>query len=107
MSSVYKVYRFDEMPKSPAGKNRENTPVNDNCQFEVLQTQYKELEKKLKTMEEEILVKNGEIKILRDSLFQTELVLEEQRRAQFLLEQEKSQVLSEKEKEFSKKVNGS
>ncbi|XP_042522025.1 ATR-interacting protein isoform X1 [Dipodomys spectabilis] len=104
MSSVYKVYRFDEMPKSPAGKNRENTPVNDNCQFEVLQTQYKELEKKLKTMEEEILVKNGEIKILRDSLFQTELVLEEQRRAQFLLEQEKSQVLSEKEKEFSKKL---
>ncbi|XP_048190721.1 ATR-interacting protein isoform X2 [Perognathus longimembris pacificus] len=104
MSNVYKVYRFDEMSKSTAGKNRENTPVNDNCQFEVLQTQYKELEKKLKAMEEEVLLKNGEIKILRDSLFQTELVLEEQRKAQFLLEQEKSQVLSEKEKEFSKKL---
>ncbi|KAM4821573.1 ATR-interacting protein isoform 2-T2 [Thomomys bottae] len=103
-SSVYKVYRFDEVSKSPAGKNRENTPVNDNCQFEVLQTQYKELEKKLKAMEEEVLIKNGEIKILRDSLFQTELVLEEQRKAQFLLEQEKSQALSEKEKEFSKKL---
>ena len=30
----------------------------------------------LKAMEEEILIKNGEIKILRDSLHQTESVLE-------------------------------
>lgn len=55
-------------------------------------------------MEEEVLIKNGEIKILRDSLHQTESVLEEQRRSHFLLEQEKTQALSEKEKEFSKKV---
>lgn len=55
-------------------------------------------------MEEEVLIKNGEIKILRDSLHQTESILEEQRRSHFLLEQEKTQVLSDKEKEFSKKV---
>ncbi|XP_029398992.1 ATR-interacting protein isoform X3 [Mus pahari] len=55
-------------------------------------------------MEEEILIKNGEIKILRDSLRQTESVLEEQKRSHFLLEQEKTQALSEKEKEFSKKL---
>lgn len=58
----------------------------------------------LKSMEEEVLIKNGEIKILRDSLHQTESILEEQRRSHFLLEQEKSQALNEKEKEFSKKV---
>lgn len=61
----------------------------------------------LKAMEEEILIKNGEIKILRDSLHQTESVLEEQKRSHFLLEQEKTQALSEKEKEFSKKVSHS
>ena len=58
----------------------------------------------MKAMEEEVLIKNGEIKILRDSLHQTESILEEQRRSHFLLEQEKTRALSEKEKEFSKKV---
>jgi hypothetical protein len=61
----------------------------------------------LKAMEEEVLIKNGEIKILRDSLHQTESVLEEQRRSHFLLEQEKIQALNDKEKEFSKKVTQS
>ncbi|XP_006779432.2 PREDICTED: LOW QUALITY PROTEIN: ATR-interacting protein, partial [Myotis davidii] len=58
----------------------------------------------MKAMEEEVLIKNGEIKILRDSLHQTESVLEEQRRSHFLLEQEKAQALSDREKEFSKKL---
>ncbi|XP_008851474.1 ATR-interacting protein isoform X2 [Nannospalax galili] len=104
LSSVHKIRRLDGLPKSPAGKNRENVPVKDNFELEVLQTQYKELKKKLKAMEEEVLIKNGEIKILRDSLHQTESILEEQRRSHFLLEQEKTQALSEKEKEFSKKL---
>lgn len=61
----------------------------------------------MKAMEEEVLIKNGEIKILRDSLHQTESILEEQRRSHFLLEQEKTQALGDKEKEFSKKVTQS
>lgn len=61
----------------------------------------------MKAMEEEVLIKNGEIKILRDSLHQTESTLEEQRRSHFLLEQEKTQALNDKEKEFSKKVTQS
>lgn len=61
----------------------------------------------MKAMEEEVLIKNGEIKILRDSLHQTESVLEEQRRSHYFLEQEKAQALSDKEKEFSKKVTQS
>uniref|UniRef100_A0ABI8AM92 ATR interacting protein n=1 Tax=Felis catus TaxID=9685 RepID=A0ABI8AM92_FELCA len=104
LSNVHKVPRLDGMSKTPAGKNREYVPVKENFELEVLQAQYKELKEKMKAMEEEVLIKNGEIKILRDSLHQTESILEEQRRSHFLLEQEKTQVLSDKEKEFSKKL---
>ncbi|XP_031201658.1 ATR-interacting protein isoform X2 [Mastomys coucha] len=104
LSSAHTVRRLDRLPNSPIRKNREDTPVKDNFELEVLQIQYKELKEKLKAMEDEILIKNGEIKILRDSLHQTESVLEEQKRSHFLLEQEKAQALSEKEKEFSKKL---
>ncbi|XP_035131268.1 ATR-interacting protein isoform X2 [Callithrix jacchus] len=104
VSSDHKVHRLDGMSKNPAGKNRESVPIKDNFELEVLQAQYKELKEKMKAMEEEVLIKNGEIKILRDSLHQTESVLEEQRRSHFLLEQEKTQALSDKEKEFSKKL---
>lgn len=58
----------------------------------------------LKEMQDEILTKNGEIKILRDSMQQMEYAMEEQKRSYMLLEQQKTQTLSEKEKEFSKKV---
>uniref|UniRef100_A0A8C0C3V8 ATR interacting protein n=1 Tax=Buteo japonicus TaxID=224669 RepID=A0A8C0C3V8_9AVES len=55
-------------------------------------------------MQDEILTKNGEIKILRDSMQQMEYAMEEQKRSYMLLEQQKTQTLSEKEKEFSKKL---
>ncbi|NXK13749.1 ATRIP protein, partial [Herpetotheres cachinnans] len=58
----------------------------------------------LKEMQDEILIKNGEIKILRDSMQQMEYAMEEQKRSYVLLEQQNSQTLSEKEKEFSKKL---
>uniref|UniRef100_A0A8C0EP86 ATR interacting protein n=1 Tax=Bubo bubo TaxID=30461 RepID=A0A8C0EP86_BUBBB len=58
----------------------------------------------LKDMQDEILTKNGEIKILRDSMQQMGCAMEEQKRSYMLLEQQKSQTLSEKEKEFSKKL---
>ncbi|XP_053785493.1 ATR-interacting protein isoform X2 [Desmodus rotundus] len=104
VSSIHNVPRFDGMPQNPAGKNRESVPVKDNFELELLQAQYKELKEKMKAMEEEVLIKNGEIKILRDSLHQTESILEEQRRSHYYLEQEKAQALSDKEKEFSKKL---
>ncbi|XP_038178557.1 ATR-interacting protein isoform X1 [Arvicola amphibius] len=104
LASADKIRQLDGLSNSPMRKNRENIPVKDNFELEVLQIQYKELKEKLKSMEEEVLIKNGEIKILRDSLHQTESILEEQRRSHFLLEQEKTQALNEKEKEFSKKL---
>nr|XP_013026395.1 unnamed protein product [Anser cygnoides domesticus] len=55
-------------------------------------------------MQDEILIKNGEIKILRDSMQQMEYAMEEQKKSYMLLEQQKSQTLKEKEREFSKKI---
>uniref|UniRef100_A0A8C8E5R4 ATR interacting protein n=1 Tax=Otus sunia TaxID=257818 RepID=A0A8C8E5R4_9STRI len=78
--------------------------MRDAFQFEVLQAQHEEIKQKLKEMQDEILTKNGEIKILRDSMQQMECAVEEQKRSYMLLEQQKSQTLSEKEKEFSKKL---
>ncbi|KGL75674.1 ATR-interacting protein, partial [Tinamus guttatus] len=78
--------------------------IREAFQFEVLQTQHDEIKQKLKEMQDEILTKNGEIKILRDSMQQMEYAIEEQKKSYTLLEQEKSQILSEKEKEFSRKL---
>ncbi|XP_062441199.1 ATR-interacting protein isoform X2 [Rhea pennata] len=86
------------------GSSTEDSLIKDAFQFEVLQTQHEEIKQKLKEMQDEILTKNGEIKILRDSMQQMEYAIEEQKKSYMLLEQEKSQALSEKEKEFSKKL---
>ncbi|KAM6248205.1 ATR-interacting protein [Spheniscus humboldti] len=88
----------------PKGSSTEDSLMRDAFQFEVLQTRHEEIKQKLKEMQDEILTKNGEIKILRDSMQQMEYAMEEQKRSYVLLEQQKSQTLSEKEKEFSKKL---
>ncbi|XP_039403778.1 ATR-interacting protein isoform X3 [Mauremys reevesii] len=90
--------------KDQFGHGTEDTRIKDTFGLEVLQTQHEEVKQKLKEIQDEILVKNGEIKILRDSMLQMECTLEEQRRSYMLLEKEKDQTLSEKEKEFSKKL---
>ncbi|KAM7169596.1 ATR-interacting protein isoform 2-T3 [Macrochelys suwanniensis] len=90
--------------KDQFGNGTEDIRIKDTFGFEVLQTQHEEVKQKLKEIQDEILVKNGEIKILRDSMLQMECTLEEQRRSYMLLEKEKYQTLSEKEKEFSKKL---
>uniref|UniRef100_A0A8C3SGD5 ATR interacting protein n=1 Tax=Chelydra serpentina TaxID=8475 RepID=A0A8C3SGD5_CHESE len=92
-----------QKPEQNAGPSL-NIRIKDTFGFEVLQTQHEEVKQKLKEIQDEILVKNGEIKILRDSMLQMECTLEEQRRSYMLLEKEKDQTLSEKEKEFSKKL---
>lgn len=56
-------------------------------------------------MEDKLLLKTGEIKVLRDSLRQTEQERDQQRKAQLLQEKEKAQARSDKEKELLKKVN--
>ncbi|XP_048345593.1 ATR-interacting protein isoform X2 [Sphaerodactylus townsendi] len=86
------------------GCSTEETSTKDKFRHETLQAQYEEAKKKLQEMQDEILIKNGEIRILRDSMQQMESTVEEQRKAHILLEEEKEQYLREKEKEFSKKL---
>ncbi|XP_050835117.1 ATR-interacting protein isoform X1 [Serinus canaria] len=100
------AWRAPELPRGgrQAGSRAEDGLMRDAFQFEVLQTQHEEVKQKLKEMQDEILTKNGEIKILRDSMQQMEHAMEEQKKSYLLLEQQKSQILSDKEKEFSKKL---
>ncbi|KAF4803464.1 ATR-interacting protein isoform X2 [Turdus rufiventris] len=95
-----------ELPRAgrQAGSRAEDGLMRDSFQFEVLQAQHEEVKQKLKEMQDEILTKNGEIKILRDTMQQMECAMEEQKRSYLLLEQQKIQILNEKEKEFSKKI---
>ncbi|XP_062400706.1 ATR-interacting protein isoform X2 [Sardina pilchardus] len=69
-----------------------------------LEAQHASLLEKLKEVEEEILMKNGEIRVLRDSLRVANQEKEQQRMTLYHQEREKAQAQSEKEKELSKKI---
>lgn len=86
------------------GSSTDDISSQDKFRIETLQTQYEEAKKKMKEMQDEVLVKNGEIKILRDSMKQLESKMEKQHQSYALLEKEKAQTLSEKEKDFAKKL---
>ncbi|XP_065605305.1 ATR-interacting protein isoform X2 [Cyrtonyx montezumae] len=87
-----------------AGSGAGSGHLRGAFQLQVLQAQHEDARRKLKEMQDEILTKNGEIKVLRDSMQQMANTMEEQRRSYMLLEQQQSQNLSEKEREFSKKI---
>lgn len=98
--------RDREIPEFPCKDtfgNRHQSKT-DGEHLKQLEAQQADLQKKLKEVEEEILMKNGEIRVLRDSLRVAQQEKEAQRQAQLLLEREKRDAQSEKEKELSKKV---
>ncbi|TRZ01602.1 hypothetical protein DNTS_022961 [Danionella cerebrum] len=76
----------------------------DDLHFRQLEEQQVELKRKLKEVEDEILMKNGEIRVLRDSLKLANQEREQQRQTHMVVEREKTQAQSERKKEFSKKV---
>lgn len=55
-------------------------------------------------MEDEIVLKSGEIRVLRDSLKAAQHEKETQKQAQMLLEAQKQKEHSDREKELNKKV---
>ncbi|XP_060765965.1 ATR-interacting protein isoform X3 [Neoarius graeffei] len=83
-----------------AGNGQDRDEVHYSC----LEAQQAELKRKLKEVEEQILMKNGEIQVLRDSLRLANQEKEQQRQAHLLLERDRAHIQSEKEKELSKKV---
>ncbi|XP_031424344.1 ATR-interacting protein [Clupea harengus] len=72
--------------------------------YSKLEAQHATLLEKLKEVEEEILMKNGEIRVLRDSIRLANQEKEQQRLALYHQEKEKSQAQSDREKELSKKI---
>ncbi|XP_073405666.1 ATR-interacting protein isoform X2 [Dendrobates tinctorius] len=96
-------------PERPAPPKRGRVALNSFTDNETsavgaLQSEHEELKQKLKVLQNDSVVKNGEIKVLRDALRQTESNLEQQRIAQAALEKEKTQMYCEKEKELLKKI---
>ncbi|XP_032370704.1 ATR-interacting protein [Etheostoma spectabile] len=70
----------------------------------LLEAQHAELKRKLKEVEEEIVLKSGEIRVLRDSLKAAQQEKEAQRQKQIQLETQRQREQSEKEKELNRKV---
>uniref|UniRef100_A0A672JAB0 Uncharacterized protein n=1 Tax=Salarias fasciatus TaxID=181472 RepID=A0A672JAB0_SALFA len=70
--------------------------------YSVLEAQHAEL--KRREVEEEILLKSGEIRVLRDSLKAAQQEKEAQRQNQILLDTQRQKEQSDKEKELNKKV---
>ncbi|XP_056380027.1 ATR-interacting protein [Hyla sarda] len=95
-------------PQKPAppkrGRELLNSRTDGETSSEALQSQQELLKQKLNVLQEDLILKNGEIKVLRDALRQAESSLEQQRIAHVLSEKEKTQAQSEKEKELLKKI---
>ncbi|XP_047203407.1 ATR-interacting protein isoform X1 [Girardinichthys multiradiatus] len=72
--------------------------------YRLLEAQQAELKRKLKEVEEEILLKSGEIRVLRDSLKSAQQEKEAQRQNQILLETQRQKEQSDREKELNRKV---
>ncbi|XP_035007582.2 ATR-interacting protein [Hippoglossus stenolepis] len=69
-----------------------------------LEAQHADLKRKLKEVEDEIVSKSGEIRVLRDSLKSAQQEKEKQRENQMLQETQRQKEQSDKEKELNKKV---
>uniref|UniRef100_UPI00398EA906 ATR-interacting protein isoform X2 n=1 Tax=Pristiophorus japonicus TaxID=55135 RepID=UPI00398EA906 len=76
----------------------------DSFGFEVLQEQHDKLRQQFNEVQELLQVKNGEIKVLRDSLRRVESEFDQQKRLYLLGEKEKTEAQSQRERELSKKV---
>lgn len=76
----------------------------DELYYSRLEAQQAELKRKLKEVEEQILMKNGEIRVLRDSLRLANQEKEQQRLAHLELERNRAHIQRENEKELTKKM---
>ncbi|XP_067854718.1 ATR-interacting protein isoform X2 [Heptranchias perlo] len=76
----------------------------DSFGLEVLQEQHDKLRQQFNEVQEELQVKNGEIRVLRDSLRRLESELDQQKRLYLLSEKEKTEAQNQRERELSKKV---
>ncbi|XP_029946785.1 ATR-interacting protein-like isoform X2 [Salarias fasciatus] len=92
--------------REPLACNRQQPQLGSGREdsYSVLEAQHAELKRRLKEVEEEILLKSGEIRVLRDSLKAAQQEKEAQRQNQILLDTQRQKEQSDKEKELNKKV---
>ncbi|XDV22573.1 hypothetical protein PO909_027443 [Leuciscus waleckii] len=98
------LYNNKEPPGKDVCADGHSSKDGEDLYYKQLEEHQADLKKKLKEVEEEILMKNGEIRVLRDSLKLANHEKEQQRQTQLALEKEKAQAQSEREKELSRKV---
>ncbi|XP_019735106.1 ATR-interacting protein isoform X2 [Hippocampus comes] len=94
----------DKEPTGRSGNRPWQIGAHQEDSYILLEAQHADLRRKLKEVEEEIVSKNGEIRVLRDSLRGAQKEKETQRQALALLERQKQREQSDKEKELNKKV---
>ncbi|XP_051270664.1 ATR-interacting protein isoform X2 [Dicentrarchus labrax] len=90
--------------REPLGNKQQHFGSDREDSYGLLEAQHAELKRKLKEVEEEIVLKSGEIRVLRDSLKGAQQEKEAQRQNQILLETQRQREQSEREKELNKKV---
>ncbi|XP_031152705.2 ATR-interacting protein isoform X2 [Sander lucioperca] len=90
--------------REPLGNRQQQFGSGREDSHSLLEAQHAELKRKLKEVEEEIVLKSGEIRVLRDSLKAAQQEKEAQRQKQIQLETQRQREQSEKEKELNKKV---
>ncbi|KAI9549068.1 hypothetical protein NQZ68_003603 [Dissostichus eleginoides] len=90
--------------RDPIGNRLQRFGSESKESSSLLEAQHAELKRKLKEVEEEIMLKSGEIRVLRDSLRGAQQEKETQRQNQVLLEAQKQKEHENREKELNKKV---
>ncbi|KAM9860180.1 ATR-interacting protein [Aulostomus maculatus] len=90
--------------REPLGSRPQRFASDGEESYSLLEAQHADLKRKLKEVEEEIFLKSGEIRILRDSLKAAQQEKETQRHAQLALEEQRQREQSDREKELNKKV---
>uniref|UniRef100_UPI0037E8C8D9 ATR-interacting protein n=1 Tax=Semicossyphus pulcher TaxID=241346 RepID=UPI0037E8C8D9 len=90
--------------REPLGSRQQQFGSDREDSYSQLEAQHAELKRKLEEVEEEIVLKSGEIRVLRDSLKGAQQEKEAQRQNQILLETQKQREHSEREKELNRKV---
>ncbi|KAM9409065.1 ATR-interacting protein [Pholidichthys leucotaenia] len=90
--------------REPQGNGQQQFRSGREDSYSLLEAQRAELKRKLKEVEEEIVLKSGEIRVLRDSLKAAQQEKEAQRQNQILLDVQKEKERNDREKELNKKV---
>lgn len=90
--------------REPLGNRQQQFRPDREDSYTLLEAQHAELKRKLKEVEEEIVFKSGEIRVLRDSLKAAQQEKEAQRQNQSLLDTQRQKEFSDREKELNRKV---